>query len=135
MTDTRILFVDDEISCHYSIDFMLNDIYSNTYWIQKVECGEEAITIAKELTSKIDLILLDFMLPDMTGYEVYLNLQQYEYTRDVPVIFQTGRMDILHDPEIKVLLEQGKIALLFKPFGKEDLFSAIIKLTDSRLSI
>lgn len=128
--DTKILFVDDEISCHHFIEFMLDDIYSRSYQIKKAESGEDAIEIAEELTEKMDLLLLDFMLPDITGYELYLNLQQYEFTRDVPVIFQTGRSNIAQEPEIKLLIEQGKAGAIYKPYSKEDLFSAIVKLTD-----
>lgn len=128
--DTKILFVDDEISCHHFIDFMLSDIYSNNYRIKKADSGEDALAIVEELTEKIDLLLLDFMLPDMTGYELYLQLQENEFTRDVPVIFQTGRSDIMSETEIKTLIEEGKAGVICKPYKKEDLFSAIIKLTD-----
>lgn len=50
--------------------------------------GEEGFRMAKK--HKPDLILLDFLMPGMTGPEMHLLLQEDPGTKDIPVIFLTG---------------------------------------------
>jgi len=71
-------------------------------------------------------VLLDLMLPDMSGYELCRILQQKDYLKNIPIIFQTGLVD--HGEEIKSLKQAGSIGLLHKPYNKEDLFKMIDKL-------
>lgn len=123
---TNILFVDDETSCHHFVDFMLNDIYPE-FIVKKAETGEEAIEIAKNLTEKVDILLLDFMLPDMDGYQLYQELQQVESTKNVPVIFQTGLGALNSD--VKELISANKAAVVFKPYDAEKLKLAIHNIT------
>src|SRR5262249_38382626 len=54
--------------------------------------GEKAIAIA-DCSEKPDLILLDVTLPGMDGYEVCRRLKDNPATRDIPVIFLTGKID------------------------------------------
>lgn len=63
-----------------------------------------------------DLILLDVMMPDMTGYEVLDILQSDPHTRKVPVIFVTARID--SDSETRGI-EAGAVDFIHKPINPQ----------------
>lgn len=73
--------------------------------------GIEALKVAKQQLP--DLILLDVMLSDMSGYEVCELLKQDAVTKDIPIIFATSK-DTTED-ELKGL-ELGAVDYLKKPF-------------------
>lgn len=117
-----ILFVDDQQSIHDAVSLMLCD---SDYILEHAYNGEEAIEKAKSLAGKIDLLLLDLMMPDMTGVELYKQLRQEVLVGDVPVVFQTGTKDNI---EIEAMVRTGKAELILKPCKKEELFTVINKL-------
>ena len=60
-----------------------------------------------------DLILLDIMLPDIDGYTICRQLQGYDHTKNIPIIFLSG----LHEPEHKIkAFESGGVDYITKPF-------------------
>lgn len=85
--------------------------------------GHEGLRHA--LASKPDLILLDYMMPDMSGKEVFERLRQSDDSdvRHTPVIMLTARTN--NDAEQRELLEQGLAAYLHKPFGYRELLNVI----------
>jgi len=80
--------------------------------------GESGIRSAK--TFKPDLILLDLVMPKMSGYDVIKLLKADEETRNIPVIFLTGRRDV-QDEEAGFIL--GAIDYITKPFS-----ASVVKL-------
>ena len=64
-----------------------------------------------------DLILLDIMMPDIDGYEVFRRLKTKEETKDIPVIFITALTSM--EDRIKGL-ELGAKDFIIKPFSKEE---------------
>jgi len=80
----RILIVDDERSNL----LYLNALLGEDYILYMARDGAEALRRAVELVP--DLILLDIMMPGMTGYEVLDELRSLEETSTIPVIFSTG---------------------------------------------
>jgi len=80
--------------------------------------GESGIHSAK--TFKPDLILLDLVMPKMSGYDVIKILKADEETRNIPVIFLTGRRDV-QDEEAGFVL--GAIDYITKPFS-----ASVVKL-------
>lgn len=121
-----VLFVDDEQSCHNAIDFLFTDM--NDYSILSAFTAEEALELAKDksLADNIVLIMLDVMLPDIHGYELYEIFQKEKLLINVPVIFQTG-MTHLSD-KIKVLIAEQKAEVIHKPYNKIELVDAVNKL-------
>jgi two-component system cell cycle response regulator len=80
----KVLIVDDE-----SMNIKLLEAYlKHDYEIISASCGVEAL--AKVETCNPDIILLDLMMPDITGYEVCKTLKSSEKTRFVPIIMVTA---------------------------------------------
>lgn len=88
----------------------LKEILLPKYDIVLSKTGEKGIELA--LDNKIDLILLDILLPGMSGYEVLDVLKSKEETKDIPVIFITS-MDSENEEQG---LRSGIVDCIPKPF-------------------
>ena len=77
-----------------------------------------------------DLVLLDLMMPDMDGWEVYQQMKADEKTRNIPVIVVTAKAQNID----KVLgLHIAKVDdYISKPFSPEDLMNSVEKVLRSR---
>ncbi|GAA4256521.1 response regulator [Azospirillum formosense] len=71
---------------------LLSGLLKESYRVRVANNGRKALEIAAASPAP-DLILLDVMMPDMDGYEVCAALKRAPETRDIPVIFLTGRVD------------------------------------------
>ncbi|HVF54967.1 MAG TPA: HD domain-containing phosphohydrolase [Pyrinomonadaceae bacterium] len=85
--------------------------------------GHEGLQQAR--TCRPDLILLDYMMPDISGKEVFDALRRSDdpALRNTPVIMLTARTN--NDAEQQELLEHGLAAYLHKPFGYRELLNVI----------
>ena len=102
----RILVVDDEKLIVKGIKFSLEQ---DSMDVDSAYDGEEGLELAR--TNKYDIILLDIMLPEMTGYEVCQNIRGFS---DVPIIMLTAKDDDMD----KILgLEYGADDYITKPFN------------------
>ena len=106
-SQANILVVDDE---RINIQ-VLHEGLSTDFGILAASSGKEAINVAKD--QQPDLILLDIMLSDMSGYEVCEILKNNEETKHIPIIFATGK-DTAED-ELKGL-KVGAVDYLKKPY-------------------
>ena len=115
-----ILVVDDDSEQLMNIKEQLEEFYDLTL----VKSGDKAFVA---LTKKIpDLILLDYLMPDMNGPQVLSELRSTQYYADIPVVFLTSMSDrgkVLQT--IKELRPQGYI---IKPAKKADLVAKIINV-------
>jgi len=103
----KILAVDDETVNLQLISFALKDEYD----ILTALDGHDAIS---QLTAhKIDLILLDVMMPDINGFEVCKIIKANPLFADIPLIFLTASLNTI-DGELQGL-ELGAIDYLGKP--------------------
>jgi len=86
--------------------------------------GVEGLQMIHE--DKPDLILLDLMMPDMDGWEVYQQIKADEKTKDIPVIVVTAKAQSID----KVLgLHIAKVDdYIAKPFSPQDLINSIEKV-------
>jgi len=105
---SSILIVDDE---NTNIR-MLSHALISEYTIYAAKDGRTAIEMAENLTP--DIILLDILMPDMSGYEVIAALKSNEATMGIPVIFISG-LDGVQDEEKGFLL--GAVDYITKPFN------------------
>ena len=103
----NVLIVDDERT---SLD-VLNGILKDTCTVHVAKTGEAALKRAREETP--DLILLDVLMPDMSGFEALVQLKESVMTRDIPVIFITG-LSGAADEERGFFL--GAVDYITKPF-------------------
>ena len=105
-----ILIVDDEDANIVALTYILE----NDFELYTAINGQGAINAAKMFQP--DLILLDILMPEMDGYEVFAELKASDKTREIPVIFITGLSESSH--EIKGLA-LGATDYISKPFVNE----------------
>jgi DNA-binding response OmpR family regulator len=86
--------------------------------------GREGLEKVREL--KPDLVLLDLMMPDIDGWEVYQNMKADEELRKIPVIVVTAKAQSID----KVLgLHIAKVDdYVTKPFGPQELLASVNKV-------
>jgi len=89
----------------------LGDILKTDYNVLIAKSGEQGIASAKK--NMPDIILLDVMMPGMTGFEVIEALKADETTQNIPVIFITG--DDSHESKEKGY-QLGAVDYIEKPF-------------------
>jgi two-component system alkaline phosphatase synthesis response regulator PhoP len=113
----RILIVDDEKNIVEAVKYNLE---AEGYRTLVARDGAAAIESARR--NLPDLILLDWMLPEINGLEVCRLLRQEEKTRRIPVIMLT----VKSDETDKVLgLEMGADDFVTKPFSQRELLARI----------
>ncbi len=113
----RILVVDDESDVVLIIKTTLQ---AEGYDVASATNGRDALDEAFE--TRPDLIVLDVMMPGMTGFEVLRQLKANETTATVPVLMLTGVSD---KKKIQEALESGIDYYLVKPFDFDDLLGKI----------
>ena len=90
------------------------------YQVLEARDGEEALLIAAE--EKLDLVLLDWMLPQLSGIEVCRRLRGRQETRNVPIIMLTARGE--ESDRIRGL-DTGADDYLTKPFSMTELLARL----------
>jgi two-component system sensor histidine kinase/response regulator len=90
------------------------------YKLYYADCGKQAIDMAREL--KPDMILLDVVMPDLSGFDVCRILKEDDAFKDVPVLFITAADEI--DFIIKGF-EAGGVDYITKPFRIEEIMHRI----------
>lgn len=113
---TKILIVEDDKNLCETIKLSLE---SEDYEVLAANDGREGFQLGSQ--EKLDLIILDLILPSMTGFEICKKLR--ETGIKVPIIFLTGEKREEID---KVMgLELGADDYLLKPFGMRELIARI----------
>lgn len=106
MENYTILLVDDQ---DFNLLFLQKTL--NDYTFITAKDGEQALELLK--TTSPDLILLDVLMPGMSGYEVIKRLKSNDQTRGIPVIFITS-LDSVEEEENGLNL--GAVDYIIKPF-------------------
>jgi DNA-binding response OmpR family regulator len=122
----KVLIVDDS-----SLNIVLLEkiLQEERYTIVTAGSGREALRIVDR--EKIDLVLLDIMMPGLNGYAVCRQLQRNEHTSDIPVIFITARTDIA---DIVQGLETGAVDYISRPFNAAELLARVKTHIELRFS-
>jgi len=123
-TMPRILIADDNVP---NADLLEAHLDGTGYETKVVFNGESTLEAAQSW--KPDLILLDVMMPKMSGFEVCRRLRADPATRDTAVIMVTA-LDQANDVETAV--ETGTDDFLTKPINKTELLLRIRAMLDSR---
>ncbi|MBL6706143.1 MAG: diguanylate cyclase [Planctomycetaceae bacterium] len=112
MTQT-ILAIDDSPEIHQLLKVRLKNLDVE---MAHANCGFDGFEQA--LASNPDLILLDVMMPDASGFDICRKLKATTETRNIPVIFLTGASDV----DQKVLgFDVGAVDYIQKPFDSAEL--------------
>jgi len=87
-----ILVVDDYSDIVVSVKQVLEDT-TGEYRVISADSGEKCLQILQQVTTLPDLILLDIMMPGMSGWDVAARIKQNDRWRDVPIVFLTAKGD------------------------------------------
>jgi twitching motility two-component system response regulator PilG len=118
-----ILMVEDSQTSRKVISMLLG---RKGYTIIEAKTGGEALQRSEEGIP--DLVLLDVMLPDMSGYEVLSRMRQNQRMADVPVVMLTGKSN----PSDRLKgLHHGSNEYLTKPFDPAKLLAVLEKYLES----
>jgi len=118
-SDYKILIVDDVVSNVLLLKILLTN---EKFQVVTANCGNACIEQAKK--EKPDLILLDVMMPDISGFDTAVILKKDPETQDIPIIFLTALntpSDLVHGFQV------GANDFLTKPFNKEELVMRVLQ--------
>lgn len=117
MDRKRILVVEDDADCRELVGSLLG---SAGYHVVEAGTALEALRHAEQV--RPDLVILDLMLPDLSGHEVARHLANDWRAFDVPIIVTSA----MGDPENKALAKfSGVYDYLEKPFSCADLLGRV----------
>jgi DNA-binding response OmpR family regulator len=114
------MIVDDELNILVPLQFLMEQ---NGFRVVLAQSGRDALEALEK--SKPDLILLDIMLPDLDGYEIFQMIRANPAWDDVKVIFLTAKN---RDGDIAKGLNLGVDAYVTKPFSNAELLAAVNEL-------
>ncbi len=117
MSVKRLLLVEDEASIR---EMMRMALERAGYAIQEAEDAAQAECILAD--GLPDLVLLDWMLPGISGIELARRMRKDDYTRELPIIMLTARSE--EDDRIRGL-ESGADDYITKPFSPRELIARI----------
>jgi len=110
----KILIIDDEEDFGYFVKLNLQS--SNEYCVSVATDGMAGLKIAEE--TRPNVILLDIMMPKMSGLQVLRRLRAEKATRNIPVIMLTAMRD--HDSIVEAM-ESSSEMYIVKPIEMEAL--------------
>jgi DNA-binding response OmpR family regulator len=113
----RILAVDDETDV---LMILKTALQSEGFEVETAGNGADGLALAKE--NPPDLILLDVMMPGMSGFDVFQQLKEDDATSQIPVIMLTGMSE---RKNIQSALAAGIEYYIVKPFEFHDLLTKV----------
>jgi EAL domain-containing protein (putative c-di-GMP-specific phosphodiesterase class I)/DNA-binding response OmpR family regulator len=124
MAEERILIVDDD----EDILLIVQTILANAgYSVTLARNGREGVDLALEL--KPDLILLDVMMPELSGWEVCTTLKNAPETRQTPIVMMTVKSEIR---DLITGMQVGADDYITKPFTRRKLLSTVRQQIEQR---
>jgi two-component system, sensor histidine kinase ChiS len=114
----KILIVDDE---PVNLQVLVNNLSLANYAIAQANSGMEALALVEQGFTP-DLVLLDVMMPHMTGYEVSQRLRQRFLASELPIVMLTAKNQV---SDLVAGFEAGANDYLTKPFSKDELLARI----------
>ena len=115
----RVMCIEDDPDIRTILEFSLATVGGLTVLC----CAGGRAAVASAPGFRPDLVLLDVMMPDMTGPETLLALRQLPAMRRVPVVFMTAKA---MPDEVEQLLQHGATGLIVKPFDPMSLARDIL---------
>jgi len=117
-----IMIVDDNADVIMSVKHGIEDLDAG-YEVISVESGQQCLDFLKD-NKHPDLILLDIMMPEMTGWETFDRIKESNSWENIPIVFLTARTDRIAENAGRFLGED----YIEKPFEVADLKKRIDKV-------
>ncbi|HYI40656.1 MAG TPA: phosphate regulon transcriptional regulator PhoB [Allosphingosinicella sp.] len=117
MIKGRVLLVEDDLALAELIDFHLKKA---GYETKQTASGDEALLLVRE--SAPDLVLLDWMIEDISGIEVCRQLRRIQKTKQIPIIMMTARGE--ETDRIRGL-DTGADDYITKPFSPKEMLARV----------
>lgn len=116
----NVMVVEDDKIMGQMVTEILDDIGF------EVTTAPNGMAALEKLNQKtIDFIVLDILLPEMDGFEIYAKLQENPETRDIPVMIITAWSD---EKNVEKASQMGIKHFLPKPFTEDELVYTILTL-------
>ncbi|MCK9626238.1 MAG: hybrid sensor histidine kinase/response regulator [Bacteroidales bacterium] len=116
-SEYKILIVDDNV---FNVQLLVIMLGKNSYRITTATSGTEALQ--KVESESPDLILLDIMMPDISGYEVAEKLKANQEYQNIPILFLSALNNM---EDIIKGFQIGADDYITKPFNKDELLTRI----------
>jgi len=120
---TKVLVIDDD---PYIAELIKDHLEKGNFEVKTAYSGSKGLEIAEKY--KPDIITLDILMPDMTGFQVAEILEKNKVTRDIPVVF----VSVVNGLHKEVIEKQGK-TLIPKPINFKRLLQIINKSIKQKL--
>ena len=120
MTQKNILLVEDEDNIAFALEFLIGRM---GHKLRRVDDGEAALAALHE--GPVDMVVLDVMLPNRSGYEICQIIRSEDALKDVKVLMMTARGG---EMERRKGMALGADAFLTKPFANSELTAKIADL-------
>lgn len=117
MASELILVIDDSPTIVKVVELVLSKA---GYKVQTAMDGETGVQLAKQL--KPDLILLDFVMPKMNGFQVCKELSQDPQLRSIPVVLMSAKGEQVGERFVKVM---GIVDYITKPFSPDAITTVV----------
>ncbi len=125
MSEHTVLVIDDSPTILKVVQLVLSKA---GFTVETASDGEEGLEAARRL--KPDLILLDFVMPRMNGYQVCRELSQDKQLKDIAVVLMSAKGDQVGERFVKVM---GLVDYITKPFSPEAI-TAVVQHSISKYS-
>jgi len=112
-----ILIVDDDLACR---EFLVHLLESEGFRVLSADCATEAIELARKEARVPDLYVVDFMMPDMYGFDLVHELRRIDKAAHTPVIMFTATTRHIED----VVAQEG-VTFVHKSTGNRKLLEAL----------
>ena len=124
----KIMMVDDKKDQCTSISIAFKDKYGDDYIFISADSGQKCLLLLKESEKLPDIIILDLIMPEMSGWEVFDKIRDNPDWRQIPIIFLTARTDRIAETAGEFFGND----FLQKPIGIEDLIKRIDKVLNKK---
>lgn len=117
MASNKILVIDDTTVVRVKVREMLPP---GNFQVLEAKDGMEGLNLIRQ--EKLSLIMLDFLLPKLSGWEVFQQIQSHPELKKIPLVIMSGRKEEVTE---KIPEPFGHFEFLGKPFDQKQLIGAI----------
>lgn len=122
----KILIVDDEPDILFTLTQILE---ASGYEVITARDGKECIALLSQMQKYPDLVLLDIMMPEVSGWDVAAQIKEHHEWRKIPIVFLTAKGDVMS-------IGMGHLSAedyIVKPFDIKDLKERIEKVINRQV--